>query len=138
MGSNFKKFSPRQICFMSRKLVMCQLLLMPRHQKDDHHLSTLLAVLADAFMENDFCHLSNYSVFIPRAGRHLSWGQQSKSVRLIDSSGKEGGYLFVFSGTFPAPRSTRKKQPSICLFRSLVGLGEQKVEKGNISQNLRI
>ena len=39
---------------------------LPTHQKYYPHLSALPAVFADAVMENNFCHLSNYSLFIAR------------------------------------------------------------------------
>ena len=75
---------------------MCQLLLMLRHQKDDHHLSTLLAVLADAFMENDFYHLSTFILYLFHGLDDILAGD-NRANRSVSLTRKEsGGYLFVF------------------------------------------
>ena len=80
---------------------MCQLLLMPRHQKDDHHLSTLLAVLADAFMENDFYHLSTFILYLFHGLDDILAGDNraNRSVSLTPVAKKADIYL-SFLGLF--------------------------------------
>ena len=75
---------------------------LPTHQKYYPHLSALPAVFADAVMENNFCHLSNYSLFIAREPPDILAGD-NRANRSVSLTFQESGYLFVFSGTSPAP-----------------------------------
>ena len=71
-------------------------------KKDDPHLSALPAVFDDAVMDDNLCHLSNYSVFIPRESPDILAGD-NRANRSVSLTSQESGYLFVFSGTSPAP-----------------------------------